>query len=107
MVCPTVVQLSPNETFLFVEAFCVSVHEIFRSIWVPYPLEEVFIFFSEARNLERLTGALPVALGPLGEIVHRLQVKQDVERIFDYRTTQIRQIFAGFQSQRRSSNVHS
>ena len=29
-------------------------------------------------------------LGPLGELAHRLQVRRDIDRIFDFRTTAVR-----------------
>lgn len=37
--------------------------------------------------------ALP--LGPVGHVAHRCLVKRDIERIFDYRQSQMRAIFGG------------
>ncbi len=42
---------------------------------------------------DRVRYALP--LGPLGEIAHRLFVRRDVERIFDYRRTAVAAQLAG------------
>jgi hypothetical protein len=148
-------------------------HELRREQWVPRPPEEVFAFFSDARNLETLTpgwlrfeiltpGPIRVAagaridyrlrwhgiplrwtteivrwepprvfedlqlsgpyrlwhhthrfepegggtrmtdtvryalpFGPLGRAVHAISVRRSVERIFEYRYDQIRELFGG------------
>lgn len=145
-----------------------KVHVLKREVWLPRPIGEVFPFFGDARNLERITPpwlrfnvitpgeivmmpgtiidyrlklrGVPLAWrseitawepphrfvdeqrrGPYrlwvhehrfseknggthaedivqyavlgGELVHRLFVKRDVERIFDYRATKLRELF--------------
>lgn len=145
-----------------------KVHVLKREVWLPRPIHEVFPFFGDARNLERITPpwlrfnvltpgeivmrpgtiidyrlklrGIPLAWrseitawepphrfvdeqrkGPYrlwvhehrfsernggtraedivqyavlgGELLHRLFVKRDVERIFDYRATRLRGLF--------------
>lgn len=41
--------------------------------------------------LDRVTYALP--LGPCGSLAHRLWVKRDIARIFDYRADKMRELF--------------
>lgn len=56
-------------------------YTIHREQWVPRPLEEVFAFFSDARNLERLTPGwlkfqvltIPVRIGAGVHIQYRLK----------------------------------
>lgn len=50
------------------------------------PLED-----GRTRMLDRVTYQLP--FGPLGELVHALQVKQMLEKIFDYRRVKLEEIF--------------
>ena len=144
-----------------------------RRQWIPRPIDEVFVFFSDARNLEEITPSwlgfriltagpiriargtriryrlrlhgIPVGweteirewnppngfvdvqlrgpyqlwhhthrfepkdggtlmtdivryrlpLGIIGRVVHRLKVRRDVERIFDYRAEQIQKVLGG------------
>jgi len=73
-----------------------------RTLTVPRPLAAVFDFFSQAGNLETLTPpwlhfkivryALP--LGPLGRLVHRLQVARDLAKIFEYREHRVRALLS-------------
>ncbi len=153
-------------------------YTIHREQWVPRPLDEVFQFFCDARNLELLTPAwlkfqvvtLPpeiaegvhiryrliwhgiplrwtteitrwnpphdfediqlsgpyelwrhthrfeerdggtqmtdhveyaLPLGPLGRIAHALQVRRNVEQIFDFRQDRIRQMFGNYELDKR------
>jgi ligand-binding SRPBCC domain-containing protein len=146
-------------------------HTLRREQWLPLPIDEVFTFFSEARNLEEITppwlhfriltpGPIRIAegtricyrlrlhgvpvgwetgirrwqppnrfvdvqldgpyrfwhhthrfepkdggtlmtdivryrlpLGTVGRVVHRLKVRRDVEKIFDYRARHIQEMF--------------
>ncbi len=146
-------------------------HTLRRRLWIPRPIDEVFAFFSDARNLEAITPSwlgfriltpgpiriaegtriryrlrlhgIPVGweteirewkpphrfvdvqlhgpyqlwhhthrfeprdggtlmtdivryrlpLGIIGRLVHRLKVRRDVERIFDYRAQHIPELF--------------
>jgi ligand-binding SRPBCC domain-containing protein len=61
-----------------------KVYELRREIVVPAPLNEVFAFFSEARNLERITPAFlrfhvltpePIWMAPGARIDYRLRVR--------------------------------
>jgi ligand-binding SRPBCC domain-containing protein len=47
---------------------------------------------------DRVDYALP--FGPLGRLVHRLRVRRQLERIFDYRSEQIVRIFPGGEASR-------
>ena len=42
---------------------------------------------------DRVSYALP--LGPCGTLAHRLWVKRDIERIFDFRAEKMRELFPG------------
>jgi ligand-binding SRPBCC domain-containing protein len=155
-----------------VEPAAMSIHICHRELWIPRPRPEVFDFFSEARNLERITPpwlnfrvltpgsilmgegtliryklrirGLParwlteitrwdppyefadiqrsgpykmwdhthtfeeenggtrmtdevryeLPLGPLGDLIHSLLVRRDVETIFDYRNNWIARHFS-------------
>ena len=148
-------------------------HTLRHRQWIPRPIDEVFAFFSDARNLEEITPSwlefriltpgpiliaegtriryrlrlhgVPVVweteirrwmppncfvdvqlegpyqlwhhthrfepcdggtlmtdivryrlpLGIIGRVVHRLKVRRDVERIFDYRFRRIQEVFGG------------
>jgi ligand-binding SRPBCC domain-containing protein len=45
---------------------------------------------------DRVSYALPLAL--FGTLAHRLWVKRDIERIFDYRAQKMRELFPGIQA---------
>ena len=148
-------------------------HTLRRAQWIPRPIDEVFAFFSDARNLEEITppwlgfriltpGPIRIAAGTriryrlslhgiplgwtteirrwkpplrfidvqldgpyrlwhhthlfeskdggtlitdivryrlpfgiIGEVMHRIKVRRDLERIFDYRVRRIRDVFGG------------
>jgi ligand-binding SRPBCC domain-containing protein len=46
---------------------------------------------SNTRIVDEVLYELP--FGPIGRLVHRLKVKSDVEKIFDYREAKIRELF--------------
>jgi ligand-binding SRPBCC domain-containing protein len=48
---------------------------------------------------DRVRYSLP--LGPLGELAHRLLVRRDLERIFDYRRDAVAELLGGATSSRR------
>lgn len=61
-----------------------AVHRLDSQIWIPRPIDEVFAFFSEARNLEVITPPWlhfrnvdrgPVAMAKGTRFEHRLRVK--------------------------------
>lgn len=61
-----------------------TVHEYRAELWLPYPREEVFAFFSDAANLQKITPPwlsfeivtpTPVAMHPGALIDYRLRVR--------------------------------
>jgi ligand-binding SRPBCC domain-containing protein len=48
-----------------------------------------FVAHGQENTLMRDTVRYALPFGPLGEVAHRLFVKRDVERIFDYRTVSL------------------
>lgn len=82
-----------------------NLHRLEREQYIDRPLGDVFHFFAEAHNLERITPpwlsfevltpdpiemggdevdyAMP--FGALGDLAHPLFVRRDLERIFTYR----------------------
>ncbi|MEO8096920.1 MAG: SRPBCC family protein [Acidobacteriota bacterium] len=61
-----------------------SVHFLRRELWIPRPRAEVFEFFSQARNLERITPPLvgfhvltpePIQMKPGALIEYRLKIR--------------------------------
>lgn len=95
-------------------------HTLRREQWIPRPLDEVFAFFSDARNLGEITpswlgfriftpGPIRMAAGTrircrvryrlpfgiAGRGVHFLKVRRDLERIFDYRLRRVQEVLGG------------
>jgi ligand-binding SRPBCC domain-containing protein len=66
-----------------------------RAVASPYPLWNHEHRFSPADGgttmVDEVTYALP--LGPLGRIAHRLLVRRDLERLFDFRAQTMRGLF--------------
>ena len=51
-----------------------------KSLWLPYPLEEVFAFFADARNLERITPPF-VSF----KVLTKGEIKMQAGTLIDYR----------------------
>lgn len=63
----------------------------------PYKLWRHTHGFAEQNGGTQLNDTVEYALpfGPLGSLAHALQVRRNVEQIFDYRQARIREMFGG------------
>jgi ligand-binding SRPBCC domain-containing protein len=78
-------------------------HQLRRTQIIPRPRDEIFAFFSDASNLERITPAFVgfeiLTRGPLA-IQAGARIARSLEKIFDHRTEQIGAIFGSDTNER-------
>ena len=63
-----------------------------RQQWIPRPVEQIFEFFSQPENLQQITPPW-LDFRMVGSAKKLALVRQDVQRIFDFRAETVRNLF--------------